>query len=80
MPRRSIAIDRMTMEVPGISAEEGRRVALLVAAGLGAAGALPAAGDMTAVRIELTADRNAGTAALARHIIAAILQQLRRSP
>jgi hypothetical protein len=80
MPRNGLHIDRMRVEIPGISAEEGRRVALLAAAGLGEAGAMPASGDIPAVRIELSADHRADVWELARRIVTATLQHLQRLP
>jgi hypothetical protein len=80
MARGGLQIDRMKVEIPGISAEEGRRVALLVAAGLAEAGAMPAVGDIPAVQIELVPDTEANGSELARHIIAATLRHLRRMP
>lgn len=80
MPRGAIQIDRMTMEIGAASSAEGRRVALLVAAGLAEAGALPAVGDIPAVRIELAADPGADALELAQRIVAATLRQLRRQP
>lgn len=76
----AIQIDRMRMELPGSSAAEARRVALLVAAGLAEAGAMPAAGDVPAMHIELVADTNANDWELARRLTAAILHYLRRLP
>jgi hypothetical protein len=70
----------MQMEIPGRSAADGRRVALLVAAGLAEAGALPAAGDVPAVQIELVAETNVNDAELAQRILAETLRHLRRSP
>jgi hypothetical protein len=80
MPREAIQIDRMKIEIPGSSAAEGRRIALLVAAGLADAGALPAAGDIPTVQIELVADTDANHSELARRIITEALRYLRRSP
>jgi hypothetical protein len=75
----TLQIDRMTMEIGATSAVEGRRIALQVAAGLAAPGALPAIGDIPAVRIEVAAaDPGTDGSELARHIVAATLRQLRR--
>jgi hypothetical protein len=80
MPRNAIQIDRIKIEIPGGSVAGGQRIALLVAAGLAEAGALPAAGDIPAVQIELTADANANESELAQGIVAAMLRQLQRLP
>jgi hypothetical protein len=79
MPRAAMQIDRMKIEIPRSSAEEGRRIALMVAYGLAEAGAMPAAGDIPAVLIELMADTNASGSELAQRIITEALRHLRRS-
>jgi hypothetical protein len=79
MPGNGLRIDRLAMEIPGGSALTGRRVALLVAAGLAEAGALPAAGDIPAIRVELAVGGNPDEPLLARHIIDATLRRLRAS-
>jgi hypothetical protein len=73
-------IDRLLLNLPGSSAEYGRQVAMLVAAGLANAGALPQAGDLPTVRVTVTADNRTEPAALARRIVAATLRDLARIP
>jgi hypothetical protein len=80
MPRSGMQIDRMKVEIPGVSAEAGRRIALLVAAGLAEAGAMPATGDIPALSIELVADHRVDASELARRIVAATLRHLQLSP
>jgi hypothetical protein len=80
MPGDAIRIDRLTLELPAESAATGRRVALLVAAGLAAAGALPAAGDIPSICIELTVDGNADAPLLARQIVDATVRRLGALP
>jgi hypothetical protein len=73
-------IDRMVLNLPGGSSEYGRQVATLVAAGLAAANALPATGDIPALRLTVTSDFSADPAVLARRIVAATLRDLAHTP
>jgi hypothetical protein len=73
-------IDRLTLEVPGLSASDGRRLALQVAAGLKAVGAAGGACDIAALRLDLTAAPNAGVDELARQVVAEVLRQVQRLP
>jgi hypothetical protein len=73
-------IDRLVLDLPGGSTEYGRQVAMLVAAGLAAANALPASGDLPALRVTVASDSQTEPAALARRIVAATLRDLARTP
>jgi hypothetical protein len=79
-PAPPTRIDRMVLTMPGGSAGDGRQVALLVAAGLAAAGTLPQAGDLPRLRVAITAEQNTDPATLARRIVAATLRELARIP
>ena len=74
-----VRIDRLVLDLPGRSAEQAHRIALLVAEGLAAAGALPQAGDIPTLKVAITADRDIDTTALARRIVAATLRDLART-
>ena len=74
-----VRIDRLVLDMPGRSAEEARRIALLVAEGLAAADGLPQVGDLPTLRVAIEADRNTDSATLARHIVAATLRDLART-
>ena len=76
--QNSVQIDRFVLEVPGRTADYGREVAMLVAAGLAACGALPQAGDVPTLRITLPADPRDGAATLAQRIVAETLRCLAR--
>jgi hypothetical protein len=80
MPTRHLQVDRMVLEVSGVSAEAARRIALETATLLAEAGALPQAGDIPALRVELAAARVPAPDALAQHVIGAALRQLRGTP
>jgi hypothetical protein len=73
-------IDRLVLNLPGGSTEYGRQVAMLVAAGLAAANALPASGDLPALRVTLSSSLPADPATLAGRIVAATLRDLARTP
>ncbi|HEV3092470.1 MAG TPA: hypothetical protein VGX91_13595 [Candidatus Cybelea sp.] len=76
----SASIDHLVLEVPGGSADAGRELALLVAAGLGEAGALPQAGDLPTLRVLVTGDAHTDNATLAHRIVAATLRGLALAP
>jgi hypothetical protein len=69
-------IDRLTLEIPDMSAAEARDLALRVAAGLAETHTLPAAGDIPALAIELVADPRSGLSLLADRILAELIRQL----
>jgi hypothetical protein len=73
-------VDRMVLTIPGGSAADGRRVALLVAASLAETGALPQAGDLPRLRVSISGDDNTDPATLARRIVQATLRELARAP
>jgi hypothetical protein len=74
----SLYIDKLSLELPGYAAEDGRNLALDIVAALAAAGALPEAGDYPALRVEVpAAERRQGPNLTAR-IVAEVLRQLRR--
>jgi hypothetical protein len=77
---KTAQVDRLLLEIPGGSADRGRKVADLVAAGLAAAGALPAAGDLPTLRVAIRAQPNEDAESLARRIVAATLRDLARLP
>lgn len=71
-------IDRLLLEMPGGSADYGREVAVLVAAGL--AGAMPQAGDLPTLRVAISAGPRVDPATLAQRIVAETLRALARTP
>jgi hypothetical protein len=77
---KTARIDRLLVSVPGSSAEYGRQIATLVAAGLANAGAWPQAGDLPTLRVTITAGPQTDAATLARRIVAATLRDLARIP
>lgn len=70
----------MTLEAPGLSASDGRRLALLIAQGLGAAGAAGMGREVHNLRLEVTPQPGAGPDELARQIVGELLRQVRRLP
>jgi hypothetical protein len=99
MSRQHIEIDRLAIEIPGVSAGRGRDLAVAVAAALAAAGGMPGAGDIpnlrganlrvgnlrsgnlqvANLRVEIVDDPRLDPPELARRIVAATLDALRRS-
>ena len=73
-------IDRMRLVMPGLSEDDGRRLALRLAALLANAGGLPAAGDIPTLRLDVTGDPREGVPHLAGRIIGELLRQLQRVP
>ena len=70
-------IDRLTLNLPGLSPPQARHVAELVAAGLAASGTLPQSGDIPRLTVTLTAGPETPER-LARRIVAQTLQAIRR--
>ena len=75
-----ISIDRLTLQVPGFSDAEGRRLALAVANGLAAAALPDGAGDVSTLQMDLTASPGVASDRLAGQIVAEILRQVERLP
>jgi hypothetical protein len=73
-----VAIDRLILHVSGLSESDGQRLALQVAAGLGAAGAAGGGRDIPALRLDLTARPSTGVDELARQIVAELVRQVRQ--
>jgi hypothetical protein len=76
----AISIERLALQVPGLSQSDGRRLALRIAEGLGSAGAIGGGRDILALRLDLTARANTGVDELARQIVAEVLRQVERQP
>ncbi len=76
----AFSIDRLTVRVPGLSEPEGRRLALQIAHGLGAAGSSGGGRDIPALHLDLKAKPNTTVDELARQIVAELLQHVRRLP
>jgi hypothetical protein len=70
-------IDRLTLDLPGATEEEGRRIALDIVVALGAAGGLPATGDYPSLRVAVPAIAGERPEELAARIVAAALRELR---
>jgi hypothetical protein len=74
-------IDRLTLEVPPMSAADGQRLGLLVATGLArAAHGVGGTVDIASIRVAVAPGRPGGLEALADHIVADALRQIRRTP
>lgn len=75
-----LAINHMTLDVPGLSEHQARDLAERVAAGLAAATGLPDGADAPSIRLDLPSEAHAGDmAALARRIVAATLRSMLRA-
>jgi len=72
----ALAIQRMTLAVPGLSEAEARDLAQRVAAGLAEATGLPDGAAIPAIRLDLPAGATSDVGALARQIIAATLRAI----
>jgi hypothetical protein len=72
-----LAINRMTLDVPGLSEHQARDLAQRVAAGLAATTGLSDGTDAPSIRLDLPAETQTGDmAALARRIVAATLRSM----
>jgi hypothetical protein len=79
MMARDVVIDRLALDLPGVSEAGARRIALMVAAGLGAAGGLPQAFAAPHISLQVSAPSGAGERTLARLILEAALRDLARA-
>ena len=75
-----ISIDRFTLEVPGWSEADARRLASAVTEALASAEFAGVRGDLGALRVELAASDGVPTDRLAGQIVSEIVRQIRRQP
>jgi hypothetical protein len=75
-----ISIDRMTMELTGVSESQARRLAMGITEGLAAADVSNVSNDVRTMRVSLTASAGTGADKLAEQVISEILQELKRLP
>ena len=80
-PTPDLRIDRLVLDIPGLDAAQGRALALRVAEGLAAAGAMTgvmpgAAGERAMISVPLAAGGGTAPADLAKEIVAALLERL----
>jgi hypothetical protein len=73
-------IDRLSIQIPGVSEAKGRELGLLLVDKLASAGGLPAIGDMPRLRIDLIAHPLSNPDQLIDRIVAEVMAQLRRVP
>lgn len=75
----NITIERLTLNLTGLSPEEGRRLAHSIAAALAAAPAsIQAGGNRDRVAVAVNATPDASVDHLAEQIVAELLQQMKR--
>ncbi len=79
MAAHRISIDRLAIELSGISAEDARRLAELVATGLADSTEEMEPRRVPELRVQLSARQNQTLPALAHRIVAATLGALRRA-
>jgi hypothetical protein len=75
-----ISIERLSLQVPGLSKSDGQRLAQQVAEGLGSMAFSGDHFDIPGLRLDLTATPNAGLDELARQILAEVMRQIERHP
>ncbi len=75
-----VRIDRLILQVPGLTPAEGKRLALQVAAGIATARAAGGGRDIPALRLDLTAAPGGSVDALAEQLVAEIRRQIQRLP
>jgi hypothetical protein len=75
-----VQIDRLTLQVRGLSEADGRRLALRIAEGLGAGAAAGGGRDIPSLRLDLVARPSAGPDELARQVVAELVRQMQRLP
>ena len=74
---KEVQIDRLVLQVPDLSAADGRRLALQIADGLGT---LTGGGDISAFSLNLRVSAGASVDELARQILAELFTEVRRLP
>ena len=76
-PTPDLRIDRLVLDIPGLDAAQGRALALRVAEGLAAAGAMTgASGERAMISVPLAAGGGIAPGDLAQKIVAALLERL----
>jgi hypothetical protein len=75
----TITIEKLALEVPGMSENEAQSLALAVADHLGTA-LLPLGADAPVVRVDLMGRSDATPSRLAARIVAEVTRQLLRAP
>jgi hypothetical protein len=74
-----VKIDRVVLDIQGVSEAGARRIALMVAEGLGASGGLPQAVAAPKLSVAIPWDAARDEGSLARLIVAATLRDLART-
>ena len=74
---KEVQIDRLVLQVPDLSASDGRRLAFQVADGLGT---LTGGRDISTLRLNLRVTAGASVDEMARQILAELLTEVRRLP
>jgi hypothetical protein len=76
-----IRVERLALQLSGLTEAQGRHLAMLIAQGLAAAPLAPdAAATQQSVRVDLTASPKSDLARLSDRVVAEVLRQLERSP
>jgi hypothetical protein len=75
----NLSIDRLILDVPGLSESDGRRLARLVADGLGSARLSGGRLDIPTINLELRPGRGEGVDELAGRIVAEFARQVRQN-
>lgn len=75
-----VSIDRLTLQIPGFSETDGKRLALAVAEALEAATLGRETGEVSTLRVDLTAGAGAEPNLLAERIVAEVVRQVQRLP
>jgi hypothetical protein len=71
-------IDRLIVHAPGLSEDQGRQLALRIAAQLAQAGGMPEAGDIPKLELRAASAHSVDVPDLAWRIVDQALRQLRR--
>jgi hypothetical protein len=75
-----VQIDSLVLQVPGLSAGDGQRLALEVTRGLREKGSDLAGCEIPALRLDISAGANTPVAELAGWIVAGIVREIQRLP
>jgi hypothetical protein len=72
----ALHIERLALRVPGLSEQQGRRLAELIGEGLAAAPHVQASGQLGRMELRVTAESGQDVSRLAQAIVAELLRQV----
>jgi len=76
-----IRVERLALQLSGLTEEHGRHLAMLITQGLAAVAVEPGGGvTQTAIKVDMRASPGSDLSSLSDRIVAEVLRQLERAP